>query len=143
MTSDVARHEAGLFAAAALPAAVATLVVAAVAATQAGVDGIIGSVLGGLLVIAFFGFDHLLSARTRRRTPVAVSGLAIAGYVVKLLLLAVVLAVFRDTTLFSDTALAVSVVVVTAVWTAGAVRAFARRRLLYVEPAAEAEGGRR
>jgi ATP synthase protein I len=145
MTSDPThrehtRHEAAFFAAAAVPAALATVVAGVVGAFAGGMEAAVGAVLGGLLVIAFFGADHVLSARTRRSATVAVTGLVMATYAAKLAVLAAVLVVFRDTELFSSTALAVSVVVVTGVWIAAHVRAFARRRMLYVDSAGEGGG---
>jgi len=133
------RHDAALFRASALPLSAATAVVAVVAAVRAGrsaaIDAVVGAALGGALVAAFFGADHLLSARTRRTEPVAVMGLALFAYLLKITLLALLLVLFRDTTLFSTGAFAAALLVGTVVWLAAQVRAFGRRRMLSVEPA--------
>jgi ATP synthase protein I len=117
-----------------LAVAMVTGAVAVVASILAGFDGLVGAVLGGVLVVVFFGADHVLRDRTRRTRPEHVMALALAGYAVKVLLLALLLVLLGDTTLFSRGAFAAAILLGATAWLAAEVRAFARARILYVEP---------
>jgi ATP synthase protein I len=120
--------------AAVLSVAVVTVVVAVVFAFVDGVEGVVGAVLGGLLVIGFFGVDHAVDARLRQSDPRLVMAVVLGGYVAKVCVLAALLVLLHDTTLFSVTAFGVTALVSTVVWLVADVRSFTRRRILYVEP---------
>ena len=69
-----------------------------------------------------------------RVSPLMMLNVALLTYLVKIILLAVLLVVFKDATAFDTKAFAWSILVSTLVWIAAELRTFARTRILYVEP---------
>jgi ATP synthase protein I len=120
-----------------LPVVGVTAVAAAISFALAGPKGLLGAALGGLLVILFFGADHVLNARTGRTRASSVMALALGGYAVKIGLLAALLIALGDTTMFSTAAFGAAILAATVSWLALDVRAFLRRRILYVQPSAQ------
>lgn len=118
----------------AVPTAVAGAAGVAVAAAAAGGKGALGAVGGTLLVIAFMGTGLGVLQRTARQYPQLFQAMGLMLYTTQLLLLAVVLAVFKDTTLFDVKAFAFTLLGATLVWIAAQARAHSRAKIPYVEP---------
>lgn len=129
------RYNGTLFRRAAVPTVAAGGVVLLVATVVAGMDGLVGAVLGVGVVLVFFGFGLVVSRWTAASPPTTVMGLAMMSYLLKITLLALLLVVFRDTSLFATEAFAAAVLVCTVVWLAAEVRAFTTTKMLYVDPA--------
>lgn len=128
------QHDVRILRGAAVPAGVVGLLVTAVSGVLAGGKGAMGALFGALLVAAFFSVGHVVIAWASRTSPVAMMGVAVLTYTVKVLLLGLVLVTFEDTRAFDRRAFAAAIAVCTLVWVVAQVRAFSRQRLLYVEP---------
>ena len=93
-------HDARIIRGAAIPTAVAGLIAAVIAAAVVGTKGLIGAVFATLLVMAFFSFGQVALDRLTRNNPQIMMAAALLVYTTQILLVAVVLAVFKHTTLF-------------------------------------------
>ena len=118
----------------AVPAAVVGGVAVAVSGMVAGGKGALGAGFGALLVIAFMGVGLVVLQRTAKHLPQLFQAMGLVLYTTQLLLLAVVLALFKHTTLFDLKAFAFTVVAVTLAWVAGQTRAHLKARVFYVDP---------
>ena len=86
---------------------------------------------------AFFGVGLIVISSASRFGPFVMMQVALATYLVKIVLLGVLVATLSDTTAFSTRAFAAAVLVLTLVWLAAEVRTFSRLRILYVDPHGE------
>jgi ATP synthase protein I len=118
----------------AVPTAAAGAVAVVVSAVLAGGKGAVGAAVGTVVVLAFMGLGLVVLQRTARSLPHLFQAMGMLLYTTQLLLLAVVLAVFKHTTLFSTEALAFTLLAATLVWIAGQARAYMKAKTLYVEP---------
>ncbi|WP_431042168.1 hypothetical protein ACQUSR_09765 [Streptomyces sp. P1-3] len=123
----------------AVPTAAVGVVAVAVSAVLAGGKGALGAAFGVVLVCAVMIADLFALQHTARRFPQLFQMMGLALYMVQFLLIAVVLAVFKDTTLFSTRAFAFALLAATLVWVAAQTRAHLKAKILYVEPEAEHE----
>jgi len=124
----------------AVPTAVAGVVAVAVSAAVAGGKGVIGAAFGAVLVIAFMATGFIVLQRTARSLPHLFQAMGLMLYTTQMLLLAVVLLVFRDTTLFNTKAFAFTLLGATIVWISAQARVHLKAKILYVEP--ESSGSR-
>ena len=108
----------------AIPTLLAGVVAVAVAGWLRGLDGVIGAVLGVSLVIGFFGLSLLVMKWTAHSDPMNALGGALLSYVVKIVALALILVVFRDTTLFDVQAFGITTLACAVVWLIAEMRAF-------------------
>jgi ATP synthase protein I len=116
------------------------VVAVAVSAAVAGGKGAIGAASGAVLVIAFMATGFIVLQRTARSMPHLFQAMGLMLYTTQLLLLAVVLLVFRDTTLFNTKAFAFTLLGATIVWISAQARVHLKAKILYVEP--ESSGSR-
>ena len=116
-----------------LTGAVAVVMVA-VSAVVGGLPGLIGGLLGVALTTAFFGIDLITVGRAARVSPQAMMLAAIATYVFKILVLAVVMLALEGTTAFSTRFLAVTTIVCVIAWSAAQAFTSMKLKTLYVEP---------
>ncbi|KUJ64452.1 ATP synthase I [Streptomyces albus subsp. albus] len=123
----------------AVPTAAVGIVAVAVSSVLAGGKGALGAAFGAILVTAVMALDLLVLQITAKRFPQLFQMMGLALYVVQFLLIAVVLAVFKDTSLFNLRAFAFSLLAATLVWIAAQTRAHMTAKTLYVEPEAEDE----
>jgi ATP synthase protein I len=100
-----------------LTGAVAVVMVA-VSAVAGGMPGLIGGLLGVALTAAFFGIDLVTVGRAARVSPQAMMLAAIATYVFKILILAIVMVALEGTTAFSTRFLAITTIVCVIAWSA-------------------------
>jgi hypothetical protein len=115
----------------AVAAGVVTVLVLAVA------DGLAAAgagVLGLLLVVGFFGLDLLVMRWTRRSAPRVTAGLLLAGYVVKVLLLAAAVWLLANRTELDMQGVAWAVVVTTVAFVVGITVAALRTRSFSLDP---------
>ncbi len=129
------RYDVAILRGAALPTAVAGVLLIGVAAVVAGTKGALGAALGVVVVALFFTAGLVAIAWASRISPFVMMQVAIFTYLVKIALLGVVVVTLADTKAFDTRAFASAVLVSTLVWIAAQVYAFTKLKILYVEPA--------
>jgi ATP synthase protein I len=128
------RQDVAILRGAALPTAATAVVLVVVAGLLAGLPGVLGAVFGVGVVAVFFSVGILAIGAAARVSPLMMLNVALLTYLVKIILLAVLLVAFKDTTAFDTKAFAWSILVSTLVWIAAEMRTFSRQRILYVDP---------
>ncbi|PJE96054.1 hypothetical protein CUT44_19870 [Streptomyces carminius] len=123
----------------ALPTAAAGAVAAVTGGVLAGGQGVIGAVFGAVIVILFMGIGLAVLQHTAKNFPHLFQAMGLMLYTTQLLLLAVVLAVFKNTTLFDTKVFAFTLLGTTLVWIAAQAYAHMKAKILYVEPDSPAE----
>ncbi|MGF1428474.1 hypothetical protein [Kitasatospora sp. LaBMicrA B282] len=127
-------HDARIIRGAAIPTAVAGVAAIATSAALAGGKGAIGALFAALLVIAFFGFGQYALDRLTRNNPQMMMAAGLVVYTTQILLVGIVLAVFKNTTLFDTKVFAFTLLGCVFVWTGFQVRAALKAKTFYVEP---------
>ncbi|MFF7156301.1 hypothetical protein [Streptomyces sp. NPDC008139] len=117
-----------------VPTAAAGVIATAVSGAVAGGKGAIGAAAGTLVVIAFMAIGMVVLQRTAKAYPSLFQMMGLVLYTVQILLLAIVLAVFKHTSLFNTRAFAFSLLAAALVWIAAQARAYMKTKILYVEP---------
>ena len=123
----------------AAPSAVAGAVGVVAGAVLLGGQGAIGAGFGAVLAMFFMGIGLVVLQRTARSYPSLFQAMGLMLYTAQLLLLAIVLALFKNTTLFDHKAFALSLVAVALVWVAAQARAHMKSKILYVQPESTAK----
>jgi ATP synthase protein I len=118
----------------AVPSAAAGVIAVVVSGVLAGGKGAIGAAFGTLVVIAFMSIGLLVLQRVAKSYPALFQMMGLALYTTQILLLAVILAVFKHTSLFNQRAFAFALLGTTLVWIAAQARAHMKAKILYVEP---------
>ncbi|WP_432033575.1 hypothetical protein [Streptomyces antibioticus] len=127
-------NDVRILAQAAVPTAAVGALAAVVSGVVAGGKGALGAVVATVLVIAFMGLGMYVLNRTARSLPHLFQAMGLMLYAAQILLLFIFLAAFKDTTLFSPRAFAITLVVGTLAWIAAQTRAHMKAKILYVEP---------
>ncbi|RLU99173.1 hypothetical protein CTZ27_14515 [Streptomyces griseocarneus] len=118
----------------AVPTAVAGVVAVVVSGVLAGGKGALGATVGTLVAGGVMALGLFVLQRTARSLPHLFQSMGLVLYVVQFLISAVVLAVFRDTTLFNTRAFAFALLAAVIVWTGAQTRAHLKAKILYVDP---------
>ena len=118
----------------AVPTVVAGLVAIGIGAAVSGFKGALGALLALAVVIAFFSISHVVVGRVAKGNPSMMMAAALGTYFIKIIVLAVLVSSFRDTTLFNGRVFGVSAIALVLVWSALQVRTMATSKMLYVEP---------
>ncbi len=118
----------------AVPTAALGALCALVAGLAAGGRGALGAVLALLIVSLFFAADFVVLGRAARISPQTLMAAAVGSYLVKILLLAVLSAKFRDTTLFNGRAFGFTAIVCVLCWSMTQVYTWMKAKTFYVEP---------
>ena len=118
----------------AVPTVVVGLVAIGIGAAVSGFKGALGALLALAVVIAFFSISHLVVGRVAKSNPSMMMAAALGTYFIKIIVLAVLVSSFRDTTLFNGRVFGVSAIALVLVWSALQVRTMATSKMLYVEP---------
>ncbi|MBS2964882.1 hypothetical protein KGA66_17625 [Actinocrinis puniceicyclus] len=118
----------------AVPTAVVAVACAAVAGAVVGGKGALGAALALLMVTLFFMISTVVVGRAARLGPQSMMVTALATYLVKIIVLAVVTAQFRDTTLFNGRAFGFTAIACVLCWSGFQVRAWMKAKTFYVEP---------
>jgi ATP synthase protein I len=127
-------NDARMFLHTAVPTAAVGVIAVVAGAVLAGGKGALGAAFGTLLVILFMGLGLVVLQRTARSLPHLFQAMGLMLYTTQLLALAIVLAVFKDTTLFSVKAFGFALLATTLIWVAAQARAHMKAKILYVEP---------
>ena len=121
--------------------AVPTAVVGALCAVAGGLvdggKGVLGALLALAVVTVFFMISTVVVGRAARVSPQTLMATAMVTYLVKIVLLAVISAQFKDTTLFNPRVFGLTAIVCVLTWSATQVRAWVTAKVFYVEPAAQ------
>lgn len=121
-----------------LHALVPTLAIGAVAVAVsgavAGATGAIGAVVGTVLVVLVMGAGLVVLQQTARKLPQLFQMMGLLLYTVQILLVAVFMITFKDTTLFDTKAFAFTLLGATLVWIAAQTRGHMKEKILYVNP---------
>ncbi|GAA3044989.1 hypothetical protein GCM10020000_25790 [Streptomyces olivoverticillatus] len=111
------------------------------ASRSPGGKGAIGAAVGTVVAGGVMALGLYVLQRTAKSFPHLFQAMGLVLYVTQFLISAVVLAVFRDTSLFNTRAFAFSLLAAVLVWTAAQTRAHLKAKILYVDPDA-AEAGK-
>jgi ATP synthase protein I len=123
----------------AVPTAVAGVVAVAVSSVLAGGKGAMGAAFGAFIGAAVMATGLIVLERTAKHLPQLFQMMGLVLYMAQFFLVAIVLAVFKDTTLFSTKAFALALLAAVVVWIAAQTRAHMKAKILYVQPEAEDE----
>jgi ATP synthase protein I len=110
------------------------VVMVALSAGVGGVKGLIGALLGVALVIVFFGVSILVVGRAARISQPATMIAALATFLVKILVLAVLVDRFAGTTEFNSKLFGFTAIVCIVAWSTSQAITSAKQKMLYVEP---------
>ncbi|MEV0370099.1 hypothetical protein AB0I10_09765 [Streptomyces sp. NPDC050636] len=127
-------NDARLLLHAVVPTLAIGVVAVSVSAVVAGVPGAIGAVVGTALVVLVMGAGLAVLQHTARSYPQLFQMMGLLLYTVQILLVAVFLMVFQDTTLFDTKAFAFTLLGATLVWIAAQTRGHMKAKILYVDP---------
>lgn len=119
---------------AAVPTALAAVLMVALSAALVGTKGLVGALIGVALVIVFFGISIVVVGWAARISPPAMMIAALSSFLVKIVALAVVVSSLNGTTAFSTRALGFTAIACVLVWSAAQVIVAMRVKMLYVEP---------
>jgi len=118
----------------AVPTAVVGVLCGVVAGLTSGEKGVIGAALALAVVTVFFMISSVVLNRAAKRSPQAMMIAALSSFFVKIVLLAVLVGIFRNTTLFDGRAFGLSAIACVLAWTGSQVLWMAKSKILYVEP---------
>ncbi|MFJ8112868.1 hypothetical protein [Streptomyces sp. NPDC096132] len=127
-------NDVRILAQAAVPTAAVGAIAAVVSGVVAGGKGAIGAVVATVLAIAFMGLGLYVLQRTAKSLPQLFQAMGLMLYAAQILLLFIFLAAFKNTTLFSPRAFAITLVAATLAWIVAQTRAHMKAKILYVEP---------
>ncbi|AXK34708.1 hypothetical protein DVA86_20690 [Streptomyces armeniacus] len=124
----------------AVPTALAGVVGAVVSGVFAGGKGAIGGFFGAVVVVLFMGLGLFVLQRVAKSYPHLFQAMGLLLYTTQILLLAIVLALFKDTTLFDTKSFGLTLLGATLVWVAAQGRAHMKAKILYVDPDSTDDG---
>ncbi|MEU9127097.1 hypothetical protein AB0D08_03085 [Kitasatospora sp. NPDC048540] len=127
-------HDARIIRGAAIPTAVAGLIAAAISTAVVGTKGLLGAVFATLLVMAFFSFGQVALDRLTRNNAQLLMPAALAVYTTQILLVGIVLAVFKHTSLFDTKVFGFTLLGCALIWTGFQVRGAMKAKIFYVDP---------
>ncbi len=118
---------------AAIPTAVAGVVAVALSTALAGSKGLIGALFATLLVLAFFASGQVALDRLTRNNPQMMMAGGLLVYTTQILLVGIVLAVFKNTTLFDTKVFGFTLLGCALIWTGFQVRGAMKAKIYYVQ----------
>ncbi|TJZ46014.1 hypothetical protein FCH28_26135 [Streptomyces piniterrae] len=127
-------NDARLLLHAVVPTLATGALAAVVSAVVAGGTGAVGAVVGTALVVLVMGAGLAVLQHTARNYPQLFQMMGLLLYSVQILLVAVFLLTFKDTTLFDTKAFAFTLLGATLVWIAAQTRGHMKAKILYVDP---------
>ena len=125
-----------LFRRAAVPAFAAATMCVVIAAVVTGWAGLVGSLIGTAIVAAFYGTDLLTLRFAERLDGQVLMPLMLTEYMIKVIALAMLFAIFWDTTAFDMKVMALTVACATIVWTIALAVSAARAATFVVDVSA-------
>lgn len=128
--------DARLLRGAAVPTAVAGVIAVVLCSLLVGVKGFTGALAGTAIVLFFFSITIVVLSRVAQKQPQMLLGYAMLTYLGKVFLLAILMIVFKHTTLFHFRAFGFTMLGLTLVWLAAETRAVLKTKIFYADPAA-------
>ncbi|MER5637689.1 hypothetical protein ABT095_12095 [Kitasatospora sp. NPDC002227] len=128
---------------AAIPTAAAGVAAIAVSGAVVGAKGSIGAAAALLVVLAFFASGQVALDRLTRNNQQMMMPAALLVYTTQILLIGIVLAVFKHTSLFDTKTFGFTVLGCALIWTGFQVRAGLKAKIYYVQPGPEPEQKRK
>ncbi|WP_329498107.1 hypothetical protein [Kitasatospora herbaricolor] len=119
---------------AAIPTAVAGVIAMAISTAVVGGKGLLGALFATLLVMAFFSSGQVALDRLTRNNPQMMMAAALLVYTTQILLVGIVLAVFKNTTLFDTKVFGFTLLGCALIWTGFQVRGAMKAKIYYVQP---------
>ncbi|MCX5210782.1 hypothetical protein OG689_16040 [Kitasatospora sp. NBC_00240] len=119
---------------AAIPTAVAGAIAMAISTVVVGGKGLLGALFATLLVMAFFSSGQVALDRLTRNNPQMMMAAALLVYTTQILLVGIVLAVFKNTTLFDTKVFGFTLLGCALIWTGFQVRGAMKAKMFYVQP---------
>jgi len=117
---------------------VVAAVMIGICAGVAGAKGAYGALIGIAIVAAFFGISIIAVSRAAKVSPMFMMAVAMATYVIKIILFGIIVVSLKHVTVFNPRALGVTAVVLILSWSAAQVITMMRTKMLYVTPEEQA-----
>ena len=117
---------------------VVAVAMVAICAAVAGSRGLYGALIAVAIVAVFFGISIVAVGRAAKVSPMFMMAVAMATYVIKILIFLVVLALLRHVTVFNPRSLGITAFVLILAWSAAQVVTMMRTKMLYVTPEEQA-----
>ncbi|KIZ14087.1 hypothetical protein [Streptomyces natalensis] len=127
-------NDARLLLSAVVPTLATGVLAVAVSAVAVGGTAVIGAVIGTVLTVLVMGVGLVVLQQTARKLPQLFQMMGLLLYTVQILLVAVFVIAFKDTTLFDTKAFAFTLLGATLVWIAAQTRGHMKEKILYVNP---------
>ena len=131
--------DARIFRGAAIPTALAGVVAALISVLLAGPKGLLGSLIGLAVVVAFFSISMIVVNWAAKISPQTMMAAALLSYAIKLLGMFALIALLNGVTIWNPRAFAWTVIALTLVWILSEARATIKLREPYVVPDNEAK----
>jgi ATP synthase protein I len=118
----------------AVPTAIVGVLCGGVAGFASGEKGVLGAAIALAVVTVFFMISSVALNRAAKVSPQAMMIAAMSSFLVKIALLMLMVALFRNSTAFNGRAYGLSAIVCVLAWTGTQVRWMAKSKMLYVDP---------
>ncbi|NBU32279.1 MAG: hypothetical protein EBS36_03805 [Actinobacteria bacterium] len=138
-SSDLNSSSLNLIRKAAIPTAIAGLIITGISFALRGSNGLVGALVGSAIVLTFFTVGQVVLNQVIGKNPSMAMSVAMLLYLVKVAVLFGLLLAFKNTTAFDTKVFALSILVCTLVWTGAEMWAFSTGKVLYVEPGSKPE----
>ncbi|ARF57429.1 hypothetical protein [Streptomyces gilvosporeus] len=127
-------NDARLLLSAVVPTLATGVLAVGVCAVAAGGAAVLGAVIGTALTVLIMGTGLVVLQQTAKKLPQLFQMTGLLLYTVQILLVAVFVIAFKDTTLFDTKAFAFTLLGATLVWIAAQTRGHMKEKILYVNP---------
>ncbi|HEX3965600.1 MAG TPA: hypothetical protein VHZ03_54645 [Trebonia sp.] len=117
---------------------VVAVVMIAICAAIAGTKGLYGALVAIGIVTAFFGISIVAVGRAAKVSPMFMMAVAMATYIIKILVFMIVISLLRNVTVFNPRLLGLTAIVLILSWSAAQVVTMMRTKALYVTPEEQA-----
>jgi ATP synthase protein I len=117
---------------------VVAVVMIAICVAIAGTKGLYGALVAIGIVTAFFGISIVAVGRAAKVSPTFMMAVAMATYVIKILVFMIVISLLRNVTVFNPRLLGLTAIVLILSWSAAQVITMMRTKALYVTPEEQA-----
>ncbi|HEY6789259.1 MAG TPA: hypothetical protein VI365_18290 [Trebonia sp.] len=117
---------------------VVAVAMVAICAAIGGTKGLVGALVAIGIVTAFFGISIVAVGRAAKVSPAFMMGVAMATYIVKILVFMIVISLLRNVTVFNPRLLGLTAIVLILSWSAAQVVTMMRTKALYVTPEEQA-----
>jgi len=117
---------------------VVAVAMVAVCTAIGGTKGLFGALIAIGIVVAFFGISIVAVGRAAKVSPMFMMAVAMATYVIKILVFMIVMVFLRNVTVFNPRLLGLTAIVLILSWSGAQVITMMRTKTLYVTPEEQA-----